>query len=335
MICKNCGNYLEDGQEFCPYCGMQNVRKQIQHRNFWTMFLLSLITCGIYGIWFWYKMVEDINEICDGDGKKSPNYIIVLLLTIVTCGIYGIYWWYRQVERLYDAGMRYHVPIREKGLAAVLWIVLAGAVGSYVVEYMVIDNMNLLAMRYNGEKTEEEIYAMGKNHPYLVPVGVVLACIVGILTFIVNLNYVFSSEMIQSLFEENEKEEINIGSDSSTDGTGEVVPDDDTFTYSVTIVNQTGGDIWELYSTSVSSDDWGEDILGYDMIMENGDSIVVDYYLTEDDTVWDFLAVDEQENELEYYDVNLMDGGEDGATLILEKGGYYFQGGVGQSGESL
>ena len=51
------------------------------NRSFWVYLLLSIVTCGLYSIYFWYVYVEDLNTIFYGDGEDSPNYIIVLLLS--------------------------------------------------------------------------------------------------------------------------------------------------------------------------------------------------------------------------------------------------------------
>ena len=48
------------------------------NRSFWVYLLLSIVTCGLYSIYFWYVYVEDLNTIFYGDGEDSPNYIIVL-----------------------------------------------------------------------------------------------------------------------------------------------------------------------------------------------------------------------------------------------------------------
>lgn len=56
----------------------------IKQRNFWVFLLLNLITCGFYGIYFWYVWNKDVNCICEGDGHDMPNYIVVLLLGLVT-----------------------------------------------------------------------------------------------------------------------------------------------------------------------------------------------------------------------------------------------------------
>ena len=74
----------------------------IKQRNFWVFLLLNLITCGFYGIYFWYVWNKDVNCICEGDGHDMPNYIVVLLLGLVTCSIYFYYWVYKQGNRLQE-----------------------------------------------------------------------------------------------------------------------------------------------------------------------------------------------------------------------------------------
>ena len=95
------------------------------NRSFWVYLLLSIVTCGLYSIYFWYVYVEDLNTIFYGDGEDSPNYIIVLLLSWVTCGIYGVYWRYKQANRMYrESYDRYGVMIEENGSAILLWTLL-------------------------------------------------------------------------------------------------------------------------------------------------------------------------------------------------------------------
>ena len=45
------------------------------NRSFWVYLLLSIVTCGLYSIYFWYVYVEDLNTIFYGDGKdKDHNF---------------------------------------------------------------------------------------------------------------------------------------------------------------------------------------------------------------------------------------------------------------------
>lgn len=73
--------------------------------------IFSVITCGIYGIYFWYCYGEDVNELCAEDGKHTPNYIVAWLLSLITCGIYGIYWTYNLASRLDTAQSKYQVNV--------------------------------------------------------------------------------------------------------------------------------------------------------------------------------------------------------------------------------
>lgn len=60
--------------------------------------LLTIITCGIYALYWIYTIQEDTNKITDNPNEPSGG--MVILLDIVTCGIYGIYWAFRQGEKI-------------------------------------------------------------------------------------------------------------------------------------------------------------------------------------------------------------------------------------------
>ena len=61
---------------------------------------LSLITCGIYSLYWMIVLTDDANRL---SGRQRPSGGTALLLTIVTCGIYGYYWAYQMGEALYNA----------------------------------------------------------------------------------------------------------------------------------------------------------------------------------------------------------------------------------------
>ena len=125
----------------------------IQKRDFIRYILLSIVTCGIYGLYVWYTMTEDMNKMFSGDGKDSPNYIVVILLSIVTCGIYPIIWYYQMAERIQQTGrQRYNLEIKEGGLFILLWIALgyvSAGICIYIAQYFLLNNFNLCAGEYN------------------------------------------------------------------------------------------------------------------------------------------------------------------------------------------
>lgn len=72
---------------------MQNIQK----RDIGLAVVLSIITCGIYGLYWLYCLAEDINAV-SGENETSGGMVVVL--SIITCSIYTIYWAYKSGEKL-------------------------------------------------------------------------------------------------------------------------------------------------------------------------------------------------------------------------------------------
>ena len=124
----------------------------IRQRDFWIYLLLSIVTCGIYGIYFWYKYTEDVNTVCYGDGQETMNYILVVLLSLVTRGIFTFIWVYQLGNRLQANAPRYQLSFQENGTSALLWYIFGSlicGIGPYIAQYSLIKNMNALATAYN------------------------------------------------------------------------------------------------------------------------------------------------------------------------------------------
>ena len=63
--------------------------------------VFSIITFGIYGIYWFIKINNDANELANPPKKTSGG--VAFLLTLITCGIYGIYWAYKMGKQLDSA----------------------------------------------------------------------------------------------------------------------------------------------------------------------------------------------------------------------------------------
>ena len=61
----------------------------------------------IYRFYFYYQLSLDINTVCEGDGIESKSYLFVYALSVVTLGIYGKYWIYKVAQRLQANAPRY------------------------------------------------------------------------------------------------------------------------------------------------------------------------------------------------------------------------------------
>ena len=123
----------------------------VNQRSLATYIILSIITCGIYSIYFWYQFAEDVNKTCAGDGQETTNYIIALLLSIITCGIYMYYWYYKLGNRLQTNAPRYNMNFQENGTTVLLWMVLGAfiVVGPFIGMYFLIKNLNAIGNAYN------------------------------------------------------------------------------------------------------------------------------------------------------------------------------------------
>lgn len=108
-------------------------------RNIVTCILLSIVTCGIYGI-IWFISLTDDARVVSGDTRLSGGKCF--LLTIVTCGIYGIYWAYLMGKAMMQAKSNNNLPADDN---SVLYLVLQ-IIGLSVINYCLIQNdLNAIA----------------------------------------------------------------------------------------------------------------------------------------------------------------------------------------------
>lgn len=95
--------------------------------------ILSIITCGLYGIYWFIVMTDESNNVSD---EKTSSGGLAFLYTLVTCGIYRLYWNYKMGQKLYLAGKKYNLPISDN---SVLYLILA-IFGLDIVNYCLIQS---------------------------------------------------------------------------------------------------------------------------------------------------------------------------------------------------
>lgn len=114
--------------------------------------ILSIITCGIYGYYFIYKMAHDVNVACEGDGEQTSGLVAFILLSWITCGIYAWYWYYKLGNRLAANAPRYGLTFQENGTTVLLWCIFGSlicGIGAFVAMYILIKNSNQICNAYN------------------------------------------------------------------------------------------------------------------------------------------------------------------------------------------
>lgn len=116
------------------YQGQSGGKAPIARRDIAVAIVLSIVTCGIYGIYWFINLVNDLNVASDTPDDTSGG--MVFLLSLVTCGIYGIYW-------LYQAGKKVsYITNKYSGIASdnsIVYLLLA-IFGFGIVDYALIQN---------------------------------------------------------------------------------------------------------------------------------------------------------------------------------------------------
>jgi hypothetical protein len=178
--------YQQTYQQHYQQNGYQQPIMQLStNRSFLKYVLLSIVTCGIYGIICLYEISKDINTIASRyDNKNTMNYVLVWLLSLFTFGIPLIVWSHRISSRIgcelqrrnYDykfgastywiynfvlsmipsfiagaiTGFLVGSGSDSSSFEAITSILsLLSAVGPYIYMYKLFKSMNLLSESYN------------------------------------------------------------------------------------------------------------------------------------------------------------------------------------------
>lgn len=110
----------------------------IERRNIALCIILSIVTCGIYGLIWFVWLNDDVNKVAEEPNATTGG--IALLLTIVTCGIYGLYWAYKQGEKLDAAAVKRGAPV---GSSKSIVYLLLSLFGLSIIAYALMqDELN-------------------------------------------------------------------------------------------------------------------------------------------------------------------------------------------------
>lgn len=112
-----------------------NGRLPIQNRSIVMYILLSIVTCGIFAL-YWMACVND--DVNNSLGENDTSGGMVVLLSIVTCGIYGLFWAYSLGNKISRIKRMMGDPYAESSLS-VLYLVLA-IFTTYIVPLAIAQN---------------------------------------------------------------------------------------------------------------------------------------------------------------------------------------------------
>ena len=105
--------------------------------------LLSIITCGIYAIYWLYQILSTLYRLTNQQNNAGMD----IVLTFITCGIYGIYLVYKIGKLESHAHYNMGLPPKDE---SVLYLILAIFAFHIVVYAIVQSNINNLIDRMHG-----------------------------------------------------------------------------------------------------------------------------------------------------------------------------------------
>jgi len=121
------------------------------NRSLFKFIFLTIITCGLYSLYFVHAIARDVNIICAGDGKQTAGLLKYLLFSLLTCGIYSYVWYYKLGNRLVENGPKYGIGLAENGTSVLVWMIFGSllcGIGPFVALNIIIKNTNQLATAY-------------------------------------------------------------------------------------------------------------------------------------------------------------------------------------------
>ena len=103
----------------------------MKERNIAVSIILSLLTCGIYALYWCAVVNNELKHEVKEDSFTGGG--MVVFLTIITCGIYGIYWSYKMGEFVDK------MKSNSSGNTGILYLVLS-IIGLDIVNLALIQN---------------------------------------------------------------------------------------------------------------------------------------------------------------------------------------------------
>ena len=94
--------------------------------------ILSILTCGLYGLFWQYKQMEVLNAWL---GRKEYDFWIWLLLSIVTCGLFSLYYEYTMAKGINEIQENHDMRVNEDlALLCVLLAVFGVGIASLAIQ---------------------------------------------------------------------------------------------------------------------------------------------------------------------------------------------------------
>lgn len=111
----------------------------VQKRDVAIYLILSMVTCGLFAIYWFIVLTDDVDAVT---GQPGVGGGMSFLFALLSCGIYYFYWAYKTGEKLDQARMANGIPsanyaivfllLQFFGLSIVTFCIAQGEVNNFV-----------------------------------------------------------------------------------------------------------------------------------------------------------------------------------------------------------
>lgn len=103
----------------------------VTNRDIATCIILSIFTCGIYAIYWFISLTDELNAL---SGVQDTSGGTAFLLTLVTCGIYGLYWAYKCGEKIDRIQMQRGINAGNNGVLYLILFWFGGIIACALIQ---------------------------------------------------------------------------------------------------------------------------------------------------------------------------------------------------------
>lgn len=139
---------------------------QINKRSIGICILLSLITCGIYGIYWMYLLVKNTRSI-----QKNTDKCTGEMLCLIFVPFYSLYWWYTRGEKVRQGFAEHDYNATGGGVVYLVLAIFGLSIVSMAI--MQSDFNSLKSETHSEQRSTKKI----KNQTTRLIVGTLIACL--------------------------------------------------------------------------------------------------------------------------------------------------------------
>ena len=102
-----------------------------ERRDIALAIVFTVLTCGIYSIFWFIKLTDEINSVAGDTDATSGG--LAFVFSLITCGLYTYYWMYKMGEKLDNIAVIQGRASQSRGLIYLVLSLLGFSIISYAL----------------------------------------------------------------------------------------------------------------------------------------------------------------------------------------------------------